>query len=203
MLPKMRFALRLCALLLAVVCAVLVGAYLYLRQSLPETTGELQLSGLEAPVEILRDEHGIPHIFAASVADAQFALGFVHAQDRLWQMEMDRRIAAGRLAEALGPAALEPDRLFRTLGVHRVAAANYAHYDAESRRLLEAYSAGVNAFLARKPVLPPEFWIFGIRPEPWTPVDSIAWLKMMAWDLGGNWRTELLRMSLAQRLPVS
>jgi len=199
----MRFALRLCVLLLAVVCAVLVGAYLYLRQSLPETTGELELGGLEAPVEILRDQHGIPHIFAASLTDAQFALGFVHAQDRLWQMEIDRRIAAGRLAEVLGPAALEPDRLFRTLGVHRVAAANYAHYDAESRRLLQAYSAGVNAFLARKPVLPPEFWIFGIRPEPWTPVDSIAWLKMMAWDLGGNWRTELLRMSLAQRLPVS
>ena len=203
MLGKMRFALRLSALLLALLCAGLAGAYLYLRQSLPQTEGQVELSGLDGPVEVLRDAQGIPHIFASSIADAHFALGFVHAQDRLWQMEIDRRIAAGRLAEALGPAALEPDRLFRTLGIRRVAAANLAHYDDESKRLLEAYSKGVNAFLATNPVLPPEFWIFGIRPEPWTPVDSIAWLKMMAWDLGGNWRTELLRLSLARRLPLS
>jgi penicillin amidase len=190
-------------LLLALCCAALAGAYLYLRQSLPQAQGELELTGLSAPVEVLRDGQGIPHIYASTIEDAQFALGFVHAQDRLWQMEMDRRIAAGRLAEILGPAALEVDRLFRTLGVHRVAAENFSRYDEGSRRLLEAYSRGVNAFLATRPVLPPEFWILGVRPEPWTPVDSIAWLKMMAWDLGGNWRSELLRLSLAQRLPLA
>jgi penicillin amidase len=207
MLGKMRFALRLSALLLVLVCAAAAAlsaaGYAYLRQSLPQSEGEIQLTGLDGPVDILREANGIPHIFASSIADAHFALGFVHAQDRLWQMEIDRRIASGRLAEALGPAALEADRLFRTLGVHRVASANFTHYDDESKRLLEAYSKGVNAFLATDPVLPPEFWIFGIRPEAWTPVDSIAWLKMMAWDLGGNWRSELLRLSLAQRLPVS
>ena len=199
----MRFALRASALLLLLVCALLAGAYLYLRQSLPQTEGELRLRGLREPVEVLREQNGIPHLFARSVADAYFALGFVHAQDRLWQMEIDRRIASGRLAEALGPAALEVDRLFRTLGIRRAAKANFERFDADSKQLLEAYSAGVNAFLAMHPVLPPEFWILGVRPEPWTPVDSIAWLKMMAWDLGGNWRTELLRMSLAPRLPLS
>jgi penicillin amidase len=199
----MRFALRLFALILLLICAAAAGAYLYLRQSLPRTEGVVKLQSLSAAVDVLRDAHGIPHIFAASIEDAHFALGFVHAQDRLWQMEMNRRIGAGRLAEVLGPGALETDRLLRTLGVRRAAEANLKHYDAESRRLLDAYSAGVNAFLAGDPVLPPEFWILGARPEPWTPADSVTWLKMMAWDLGGNWRSELLRLQLASRLPVS
>ena len=181
-----------------VLCA---GAYLYLRQSLPQTTGEVRLAGLAATVEVLRDRYGIPHIFAASAEDAVFALGFVHAQDRLWQMEMNRRTGAGRLSEVVGAAALETDRFLRTLGVRRAAEANLQALDSETRRFLEAYAAGVNAFLARDPVLPVEFWITGVRPEPWTPADSIAWIKMMAWDLGANWRSELLRIRLARTLP--
>ncbi|HSA89249.1 MAG TPA: penicillin acylase family protein [Burkholderiales bacterium] len=164
------------------------------------TRGELALAGLDAQAEVLRDRHGIPHIYAASLEDAHFALGFVHAQDRLWQMEMNRRIGSGRLAEILGPRALEADRFMRTLGLRRVAEANLAHYDAETRRLLDAYAAGVNAFLARRPVLPPEFWLLGVTPEPWSAVDSIVWTKVMAWDLGGNWRSELLRMHLSRTL---
>jgi penicillin amidase len=189
-------------LLLFCVLAALAG-YAYLRQSLPKTSGEILLAGLRAPVEVLRDGHGIPHIFAASPEDALFGLGFLHAQDRLWQMEMNRRIAAGRLAEVLGPSALETDRFLRTLGVRRVAEASLKRYDAETRAGLEAYAAGVNAFLATRPVLPPEFWLTGARPEPWQPADSVAWVKMMAWDLGGNWRAELLRMRLASTLPVA
>jgi penicillin amidase len=189
-------------LLLFCILAALAG-YAFLRQSLPKTSGEIMLSGLRAPVEVLRDGHGIPHIFAASPEDALFGLGFLHAQDRLWQMEMNRRIAAGRLAEALGPSALETDRFLRTLGVRRVAEASVKRYDAETRAGLEAYAAGVNAFLATRPVLPPEFWLTGVRPEPWEPADSVAWVKMMAWDLGGNWRSELLRMRLASTLPVA
>ena len=179
------------------------GAYLYLRLSLPTTDGEITVPGLDAPVEVLRDEHGVPHIFAQSEADAQFALGFVHAQDRLWQLEMNRRIAAGRLAEVLGTGALGTDRFLRTLGIRRVAEANVRHLDDESRRLLAAYAAGVNAFLATRPVLPPEFWLMGVTPEPWSEVDSAGWGKMMAWDLGGNWRSELLRLQLARTLPSS
>lgn len=188
------------------VCALLLVAgasYVYLRQSLPRTEGEIRLAGLSAPVEIQRDRYGIPHVRAQSLEDAVFGLGFAHAQDRLWQMEMNRRIAAGRLAEILGPGALETDRFLRTLGVRRAAEANLRHSEPETRRLLDAYAAGVNAFLATDPVLPPEFWITGARPGPWTPSDSAAWIKMMAWDLGGNWRSELLRMRLAKTLPLA
>ena len=138
-----------------------------------------------------------------ALEDASFALGFVHAQDRLWQMEMNRRIAAGRLSEIVGAGGLETDRFLRTLGVRRAAEANLRTLDAETRKLLDAYAAGVNAFLASDPVLPPEFWLTGARPEPWTPADSVAWVKMMAWDLGGNWRSELLRMRLAKTLPLA
>ena len=199
----MRFARRVFAWLFLAICVAGAGAYLYLRGSLAAVSGEFKLRGIGKPIEVLRDPNGIPHIFAASIEDAHFALGFVHAQDRLWQMEMNRRIGAGRLAEILGPGALETDRLLRTLGVRRVAEANLKHYDAESRRLLDAYSAGVNAFLASDPVLPPEFWILEARPERWKPVDSVTWLKMMAWDLGGNWRSELLRLQLATRMATS
>ncbi|MGH8706021.1 MAG: penicillin acylase family protein, partial [Burkholderiales bacterium] len=130
-------------------------------------------------------------------------LGYVHAQDRLWQMEMNRRIAAGRIAEVVGAGALEADRFLRTLGVRRAAEANLRTLDGETRRQLEAYAVGVNAFLASDPVLPPEFLITGARPEPWTAADSVAWAKMMAWEVGGNWRYEVLRMRLAKTVPLA
>jgi penicillin amidase len=179
------------------------GFYVYLRQSLPQTKGEIRLAGLGANAEILRDRYGIPHIFAASAEDASFALGFVHAQDRLWQMEMSRRVAAGRLSEVVGASGLETDRFLRTLGVRRAAEANLRTLDGETRKALEAYASGVNAFLATNPILPVEFWLTGARPEPWQPADSVAWIKMMAWDLGGNWRNELLRMRLSKTLSLA
>src|SRR5688572_6012924 len=182
---------------------IAAGGYLWLRRSLPQTEGNVTVSGLAGGVEILRDAYGIPHIFASTIDDAYFALGYVHAQDRLWQMEMNRRIATGRLSEILGPGALESDRFLRTLGLRRVAEANLKHFDAETRRVLDAYSGGVNAFLAASPVLPPEFWLLRVSPEPWSPADSVGWMKMMAWDLGGNWRAELLRMQLAKALPMA
>jgi penicillin amidase len=199
----LRFALRFAAVLGILGLLLLAACYVYLRQSLPQTKGEIRVPGLSAPAEILRDRFGIPHIFAGSAEDASFALGFVHAQDRLWQMEMSRRIASGRLAEIVGPGALDTDRFLRTLGVRRAAEANLRSLDTETRRLLDAYAAGVNAFIASGPVLPPEFWLTGARPEPWAPADSVAWTKMMAWDLGGNWRNELLRMRLAKTLPLA
>jgi penicillin amidase len=198
----MRLALRWLGLALLLVCLAGTGTYLFLRQSLPKTEGEIELAGLGAAVEVLRDRHGIPHIYASSLEDAHFALGFVHAQDRLWQMEINRRIGSGRLAEVLGASALETDRFMRTLGLRRVASENLRHYDAETRRLLDAYAAGVNAFLAGRPVLPPEFWLLGVQPEPWSAADSIVWIKVMAWDLAANWRAELLRMRLSRTLPL-
>ena len=189
--------------LLALIVLVLLaagGAYFYLQRSLPQTEGTLRLAGPHAPIEILRDAYGIPHIFARNTEDAAFGLGFVHAQDRLWQMEMSRRIAAGRLAEILGPAALPTDEFLRTLGIYRAAQATLAHLEPGTRRALDAYAAGVNAFIATRPVLPIEFWLTRDRFAPWTPADTIGWVKMMAWELGGNWRTELLRVRLAKTL---
>ena len=199
----MTTAFRLVGILLAVLALGATASYLYLRQSLADWEGQNTVPGLDAQVEILRDRFGVPHIFAQSERDAHFGLGFVHAQDRLWQMEMNRRIGSGRLAEALGRRALPTDRFLRTLGVRRAAQANLAHLDENTRRLLDAYAAGVNAFLGSGPVLPPEFWITGIAPERWSAVDSLTWLKMMAWDLGGNWRNELLRMRLSKTLPMA
>jgi penicillin amidase len=196
-----RILLRAAFAALVLIVLAVAGGYFHLRQSLPEEVGEVRLAGLAKPVEVLRDAYGVPHISAQSFADAVYALGYVHAQDRLWQMEVNRRTAAGRLAEVLGEGALEADRFLRTIGIRRAAEANVGKLDAETRSLLESYAAGVNAFLASKPVLPIEFWMTGVSPEPWTPADSLSWVKMMAWDLGGNWRSELLRLRLSKTLP--
>jgi penicillin amidase len=196
----MRLVVRIVVLLAALAALAAAGMVLHLRRSLPVLEGEIAVAGLSGRVEILRDPYGIPHIFAASIEDAQLALGFAHAQDRLWQMEMNRRIGSGRLAEILGPRALEADRFLRTLGVRRVAEANLRRYDKETLALLQAYAAGVNAFLDSGPVLPPEFWLLRASPEPWTPADTVVWTKMMAWDLGGNWRNELLRLRMSKSM---
>jgi penicillin G amidase len=196
----MRLALRLLWAALALLVSLAIGGFFGLRQSLPVLEGELQVSGARGAIEVLRDRHGIPHIFARSLEDAHFALGYVHAQDRLWQMEMQRRIGSGRLAEILGPAALDADRFMRTLGLRHVAEANLRRYDDETRQLLDAYVAGVNAFVEAQKVLPPEFLILGFAPEPWSALDSIVWTKVMALDLATNWRSELLRMRLSRTL---
>ncbi len=184
----------------AVLAAVAIGAFAYLRQSLPDLEGELRLAGLPERVEVLRDREGIPHVFAATERDAHFALGVLHAQDRLWQMELQRRIAAGRVAEVLGERAFEIDRLTRTLGIARTAGRIVARLDPSTRASLEAYANGVNAFLGADPVLPVEFLALGVTPEPWRAEDTIGWLLMMAWDLSGNWRTELARLRLSAKL---
>jgi penicillin G amidase len=180
-----------------------VVAFLYGRAVLPPHDGELTLPGLRAEVRIERDRHGIPTIHASNAEDLAFGLGVAHAQDRLWQLETHRRIGAGRLAEAFGEPALDNDRFLRALGVRRAAAAQWARTRGESRAALEAYAAGVNAWVrGHLKARPPEFLILGLQPEDWTPVDSLAWAIMMAWDLGGNWSTELLRLRLALGLPV-
>ena len=197
----MRKLLRIVLLIMLLALLLAGGGYLYLRQSLARTEGTIRIDGLKAPIELLRDAYGIPHIRAQSIEDAYFGLGFAHAQDRLWQMEMSRRIAAGRVSEVVGASGLDTDRFLRTLGVRRAAEASLAALDAGTRAVLEAYAAGVNAFLATRQVLPPEFWLLHVTPEPWTPADSMAWIKMMSWDLGANWKSELLRMRLSRTLP--
>jgi penicillin amidase len=197
---------RIAALVIATLLLITAAAFFWYRGATqPQISGQLRMSGLQAAVDIVRDAEGIPHIYAKSTHDAYFALGVVHAQDRLWQMEMNRRIAAGRVAEVLGPAALGTDRFLRTLGVRRNAEAIVRHLAPDARAALDAYAEGVNRYLVeRSGPLPPEFLLTGApAPAPWEPADSLAWQTMMAWDLGGNWTQELLRMRLAQRMDLA
>lgn len=200
----MRWARRV-GLVLALVAA-LAGAAMavYVARVLPLTQGRLELDGHDAEVRIDRDTEGIPTIRAATLQDAAFGLGFVHAQDRLWQLETHKRIASGRLAQAFGESALDTDRFLRMLGVRRAAAAQWARTGALARSVVLAYTAGINAWVAHgMKARPPEFVLLGLHPEPWTPEDTLAWAVMMAWDLGGNWSNELLRMRLSLKLPVA
>ena len=194
--------LRRVALGLVILAAAAVASgYLWLRGSLPQVDGERAAYGLAAPAEVVRDRHGIPHILARSEDDALFALGYVHAQDRLWQMEMNRRIGAGRLAEVLGAPALGTDRLLRVLGLYRRATATLAHIAPAARRRLDAYVNGVNAWLeTRTGPLPPEFLILGFEPEPWTAADTAVWAKVMALDLGREWTRDLMRLRMSDSL---
>ncbi len=200
----LRWLVRGAWLLAALLVAAAVLLWAYRQRVLPATTGSLVVAGAQAEVRIERDRYGIPTIRAATLRDAMFGLGFVHAQDRLWQLDVHRRVGAGRLAQAFGPAALDTDRFLRALGVRRAAAAQWARMEPGDRAALEAYAAGINAFLRdHLRARPPEFLALGLQPEPWEPVDSMAWTLMMAWDLGGNWSAELLRLRLTQQLPVA
>jgi len=190
-----------------VVLLALVGAatgavaYAYFRRSLPPRRGVRRLAGLNAAVEVIRDRWGVPHVFAQSAQDALFAQGYAQAQDRLWQMELGRRLASGRLSEIFGPETVEADRLLRRVGLHRAAQTEVIRASPESLSYLEAYAAGVNAFLeAVGRRLPPEFLILRFRPEPWTPADSLAIGKYVAWMLSGNWDTEIVRSWVVERL---
>jgi penicillin amidase len=175
----------------ALLLLIVAGGGSLLLATLPPIDGRLRLHGLAAPVEIDRDAAGIVTIRAQSEADAAFALGFAHAQDRLFQMDMTRRYGAGRLSEVIGAATLPTDRFMRRLGLYRVAQANYLNLPAEAQRLFQAYAAGVNAYIAENNnLLPPEFLLLGYRPEPWHPADSLVWGRLMAWQLSGNWRDE-------------
>src|SRR4029453_758077 len=145
-----------------------------------------------------RDADAIPHIFAANVPDALFGLGYVHAQDRLWQMEFQRRVGHGRLSEIFGAAAVPQDRFLRTVGFGRAARSAWDRMPDQMKIQVGAYVAGVNAFISTHhgSKLPPEFTLLGFEPEPWSGADVVVWGKMMAWDLSGNYPFELLRDDL-------
>jgi penicillin G amidase len=170
-----------------------------LRTPQPLREGKLQLQGIEAPVEIIRDKWDVPHIYAKTMEDALFAQGLVHAQERLWQMDFNRRLVAGRLSEILGSVSLPLDRWIRILGFRRASEGQDAQLGAETHRLFERYVEGVNASIGKGP-LPVEFDILGYKPEPWSMVDSLSWVKMMSWTLCVNWESELLRAKLIDKV---
>jgi len=184
----------------ALVLVVVAGAYFWLRTSLPRTEGEIRLASLEAPVTVSRNSDGIVRIQAQNEFDLYRALGFVHAQDRLWQMDFTRRVGSGRLSEIMGRATLSQDRFFRTLGFRQIAEANLSHLAPQTLAALEAYAEGVNGYIqGHSGSLPLEFEILRYRPEPWTPADSLLWGRLMALRLSDNWRDELSRARLAGR----
>lgn len=196
---------RLAALSLAFVAGLLAlwiaVTSFWLSGSVPYLSGTFEVAGASAPVKIVRDRDGVPHIIAQSRNDALFGLGYVHGQDRLWQMEFQRRTVQGRLSEVAGAAAVLPDRYLRTLGLYRAAEASVSHLSPEALAAFRSYAAGVNAAIPRdgRP-LPPEFFMLGVRPDDWTPADSVATLKAIAVQLSANAFQEILRLQLLQRM---
>jgi len=170
-----------------------------LKAAQPETARDLALPRLEAPVAVFRDAHGIPHVRARSAHDAFFGQGFVTAQDRLWQMEYDRRRALGRWSEVVGPSALPQDRQMRRFQLGRNLGTDFQSLAPETRAMLEAYADGVNAAIARGGPLPPEFAVVGLTPEPWRPTDSLAVMKVRH-ILMGVFEHKLWRARMVRRL---
>ncbi|MFQ5697498.1 MAG: penicillin acylase family protein [Myxococcota bacterium] len=166
--------------------------------------GELRAAALGEPVEVIRDRLGVPHVWARNEADAFFGLGLVHAQDRLWQMELLRRTARGTLAEIFGAPAVPADRLARTLGFARAADREVAGLSDSTRRLLEAYASGVNRWLrevaAARATRPFELARLGLEPSPWKPADSLALLRLRAWLLGRSLDASVLLQRLVQEV---
>jgi penicillin amidase len=189
------------ALAALVVIGAIVTVGLLLLRPLPTIDADARLLGLHERVEVLRDKYGVPHVFATDPHDVFFAQGYVTAQDRLWQMDLYRRAAQGRLAEVLGEPALESDRFMRTLGLGRAARLDLSAISDEARGVLDAYMEGVNKFIQQHgESLPLEFAILGYRPEPWTVLDTLAIAKLQLYDAAGNYTQELLRASIAARL---
>lgn len=190
-------------LVLVLLLAAALGVYA--NRALPALDGELKLAPLTAPVTVARDGADVTHIKARSPHDAWMTLGYVHAQERGWQLEFNRRVMHGELSEVLGEATLDTDKLLRTLGIMEAAERQWQGLPVEAKQALQAYSDGVNAFYkSSNQALSPEFHILGVKPggsgQPWTPQDSVGWALMMALDLGGNWGTEFARLSAAKVL---
>lgn len=195
-----------------VVALVVAGFFAVdvVRKSFPQTSGTIDVPGLRSEVTVVRDARGVPQIYADSADDLFFAQGYVQAQDRFFQMDVRRHLAAGRLSEMFGEDTLQTDKVVRTLGWHQIAEREVADLDPRTTRYLNAFSAGVNAYVGdRSPSeLSLEYALLGLggvdyEVEKWTPEDSVAWLKAMAWDLRGNMQDEVDRAMASTRLDAS
>ncbi|AXH97259.1 penicillin acylase family protein [Ornithinimicrobium avium] len=206
-----RVTVPVVAILVVVSVAAAVLGVGLARRSFAQVSGELRIPGLTGEVEVLRDGLGVPQIYADTPEDLFRAQGFVAAQDRFFQMDLRRHVVSGRLAELVGQGGVETDKVIRTLGWRRVAEQELPMLDPVARGYLQAYSAGVNAYIEEKgspSTMGLEYAVLapsapGYRVEPWDPVDSLAWLKAMAWDLRGNYSDELARGRLVGKVSLS
>ncbi len=197
----MRWAGRIGLGLLTLIVFAIGSGWLFLLTGLPQTSGTLSLPGLTADATVTRDKYGIPHIEAQSRRDAHFALGFVHAQDRFWQMDFLRRLGSGRLSEVIGAPTRNTDRMMRSLGIARLAQASLERLDPDARTLVDAYTDGVNAWLkTQSGAWPAEFYLLRYSPEPWRAADCLIWGRLMAMLLSRSWGEELLRDKIKNAL---
>ncbi|MGH8951266.1 MAG: penicillin acylase family protein [Acidimicrobiia bacterium] len=205
----MRWVRRILIVILVLAVGLAVFGFFLVRRSFPQVEGELEVAGLEEQVEVVRDADGVPHIFAGTSHDLFFAQGYVHAQDRFWQMDFWRHIGAGRLAEMFGDSQVETDMFLRSLDFTGLAEQELAMLDEEHRGVLEAYAAGVNAYLDTHS--PSQISLeYGILPlqasgyeiEPWTPINTLTWGKVMSWDLSWNLLQEVDRATLSIDHPM-
>ncbi|MFE9411697.1 penicillin acylase family protein [Streptomyces sp. NPDC006704] len=204
-----RAAVALTALILLAVGSLAGYAYWTVHRSLPRLSGAVAVPGLDGEARIVRDASGIPQIYAANAHDLFMAEGYAQAQDRFWQMDTQRHVTSGRLAEMFGPSQVQTDKVARTFGWYRVAEQEVTMLSPETRAYLRAFSDGVNAYLAHHQgaELSVEYPVLGFvsgdyRPEPWTPADSVSWLKTMAWNLNTGMIDQFQHAMLAARLPA-
>ena len=206
-----RIAVSLAALAVVLLVVTAILGVTWVRRPFPTIDGEVAVPGLNGRVTVMRDDRGVPQIYADSSHDLFRAQGFVHAQDRFFEMDLRRHITAGRLSELVGPSGLETDKVIRTLGWRRVAEAELPMLAPETRQYLQAYADGVNAYVESQGSpsrMAFEYVVLGqrvknYRVERWTPADSLAWLKAMAWDLRGDYQSELTRARLFGRVPTA
>jgi penicillin G amidase len=202
-------------LLSLIIVFVLFGVFKYktwlpnaLVASYPQVDGTITLAGLDGPVDVYRDKNGVPHIYATTDHDLVMAQGYIHAQDRFWQMDFQRHTSAGRLSELMGSSTIDTDIFLRTLGWERVAKKELATFDDSTVEMLLNYSAGINAYLAEGRVgeeISLEYAFInllnpGYEPEPWVPLHTATWVKAMAWDLRGNMGSEIDRALMLSTL---
>ena len=199
----MRILKWVLSILLGLIVVLFLGVYGYLRATLPDYDGEVTIPGLTDNVEIIRDAYAMPHIYAQTDQDAYFALGYCMAQDRLFQMDVVRRVARGRLSEILGEALISTDKLFRTISAGKSIEDIVSEFPAEYITALKAYAAGVNYFIEnRKGPLPVEFKILGVKPEPWHYSDGVSTHYYMAWDLNSAFSIEMLYAAVIDKVGV-
>ncbi|CAN5191443.1 hypothetical protein BH18CHL2_BH18CHL2_08060 [soil metagenome] len=183
------------------VATLVVGILVLALRPLPTLDADVRLIGMHERGEVVRDAYGVPHLYARNAHDLFYMQGYVLAQDRLFQLDLYRRAAHGTLSEVFGEATISADRLVRTFTLARAAAAELAFLSDEARAAADAFSEGINKYIEQRGDTPPlEFVLLGYRPSAWSALDSLAIMKLQAYDRGINFRTELLRASVAQRL---